>query len=470
METANESVYLGREGTGAAQILGSPINVWGQVFAQQRQKTNDAARARKEQAEMAKLRDKQVSDFESGISGKFKTYPWFAERVQQLVTERVRRPYKDVYEVTQDPQLAKKSIDEGMYEVMRIAERGNAIGEASKILKDQLSKDKYVDQKIANAYINDTLFPTDNPDDSDLENATAITSHPRIFNASAYLQDWSNKFKEQKVDIVGETYSSGLGLVRDKTTQTVKFVKGVNPDGSLIPGVSEETKDITLASNPNIGDRFLWDYVAKTRNLDERLDRKEIDQEFEKIRDNPPPEAIKYVRDKVEEGLLVSQKQETRFSSDRLGQFPSNASAAKGRAKTEDIIERDRIIQAVQTPFGAMGELDEARPETLQFAKQFIGGKFGGMPIEDVEVVKAGKKSAFDNTTKNYDRYVFKVTEGKVSGEANTTTREMDLTKGDYGFWNTLLNTTPGNKKIDIGDLTKQNETLKQGNGEFDNL
>lgn len=468
METANESVYLGREGTGAAQILGSPINVWGQVFAQQRQKTNDAAAARKQQIELTKWKDKQIKDWEQTKFDK----PWqmYAEQMKKE-TNDYQQTFRKLLDEGYDVSEAKRMTDDYRADIDRKISRTLNADAAYKDALVRMKQDPLIDDQWTSGYLNDKLVTAD-IDQADLDGGNKALTHPRSLNAIAAIDEAVKPIKNQlgfSNPNEQELKNSALGQYLVVNEGRARFGY-IDENGNTVLGVSDQLIDNVIDTEPRLVDRLLWQYVAEKKGLDQRLDADKIDEEFQKIALNPGKEETMYIRNAIKGRLNQLQQINERGKIQRMGQFPSNASAAKGRAKVEDVIERDRIIQAVQTPFGAMGELDEARPETLQFAKQFIGGKFGGMPIEDVEVVKAGKKSAFDNTTKNYDRYVFKVTEGKVSGEANTTTREMDLTKGDYGFWNTLLNTTPGNKKIDIGDLTKQNETLKQGNGEFDNL
>jgi hypothetical protein len=334
--------------------------------------------------------------------------------------------------------------------------------------QENLKRDPFYDEDYGVGILNDSLM-TEDPNQSDQETAKRVTEHPRVYNSDFALDNWSKGIKNSVSSSVGGMENSGLGIYRDVNTQEVKFHKGKDANGNYIAGVSDQMLDQALASDPRVGDRYLWEAVAKNNGLDQRIDRAEIDKKFLEIKDNPPKEYVQEVRRRAEAALLKNQVEKERFSAQRFGQNPSNKKSGSG-ATPDQIVERDTIIQALQTPFGSMGEQDEVRPETKQFVKQFIGGKFGGMPIEDVEIVRAGKPSDFDKSTKNYDRYVFKVTEGKTSGEANTTTRDIDLSSGDYAFWNTIMNTVPGNKKIDIGDLTKQNETQKQANGEFDNL
>lgn len=459
METANESVYLGREGTGAAQILGSPINVWGQVFAQQRQKANDEASARKQQAELVKWKDKQIKDWEQTKFDK----PWqmYAEQIQKDVND-YRQTFRELQGEGYDVSDAKRLTDQYRSDIERKIARTLNADAAYKDALSRLKQDPLMDTEWTSSYLNDKLV-TNDIDKADLDGGNKALSHPRSLNAIAAIDEAVKPIKNQlgfsnpnEEDIK----SSGLGQYLVVNEGRARFGY-VDQDGNTVLGVSDDLIDNVIDTEPRLVDRLLWQYVADKNGLDQRLDADKIDDEFQKIALTPDKDATMYIRNAIKGRLNQLQQINERGKIQRMGQFPSAASTGKAKQKEADIIERDRIIQAVQTPFGVMGELDEVRPEAQQFVKQFIGGKFGGMPIEDVEIVRAGKPSKFDKQTKNFDRYVFKVVEGKASGEANITTREVDLSKGDYGFWNTLLNTTPGNKKIDIGDLTKQNESQK---------
>jgi hypothetical protein len=468
METANESVYLGREDTGAAQILGSPINVWGQVFAQQRQKEKDEASARKQQFELVKWKDKQIKDWEQTKFDK----PWqmYAEQIQKDVND-YRQTFRQLQGDGYDVNDAKRMTDQYRSDIDRKIARTLNADAAYKDALTRLKQDKLIDADWTSGYLNDKLV-TSNIDEADLDGGNKALSHPRSLNAIAAIDESVVPIKNQlgfSNPNEQELKNSALGQYLVVNEGRARFGY-VDESGNTILGVSDDLVDNVFDTEPRLFDRLLWQYVAEKNGLDQRLDADKIDVEFEKIRLNPGNEATIYARKVIKDRLNQLQQINERGKIQRMGQFPSAANTAKTKQRESDIIERDKVLQIQQTPFGMAGELDEPTQESLQLSKQLIGGKFGNMPIEDVEIVKAGKKSSFDNTIKTYDRYLFKVTEGKVSGEANTTTREIDLTKGNYGFWNTLQNTVPGAKKIDIGDLTKQNESQKQKTDTYDDL
>lgn len=155
----------------------------------------------------------------------------------------------------------------------------------------------------------------------------------------------------------------------------------------------------------------------------------------------------------IEQTMVVKQKPVDLI----LGRRPSGGAKA---ITDEDLTFRNQINTTATQPFGSGSQLNTPSPQAQSVMNDMKGGTIGGMTILDVEAVKGGQPSEFDEQTKEYDRYVFKVKGGTRKGKPTETNMEINLTEPNYGTLHGIFNTSPNiQKRI---PLSKQVDFNKQ--------
>lgn len=261
---ANSTVYQGREGTGAAQILGDSINP---LLLMQQKKANDQrqqAIRQKQEAEAKAARDKRWSEL----------FEWNPDARWEPFDRQIKDATRDMMDW--QVQAAKGGIDPDSVEfrnqlrqrqdqINLIASKSNYLKQSYDEIKKTFSEDKkgYFNQDYYLEKLNDVYMdPNGNGHaimNIDVNNARAILDDPAGYNIESIAADFVDGLPEKLIEDY-EKKATGLGEYFDKESFKSKlYVKGEdgkikvdqngNPILNLSPEVMRAAMQNTLISN-----------------------------------------------------------------------------------------------------------------------------------------------------------------------------------------------------------------------------
>jgi hypothetical protein len=468
-------VYLGREGTGAAGVFQSPINVVGTLVQERRAKKkaeNDAAvLAQKQDAKDRTDLDKFYANIDKpGI---------FQREMAIMERDKIKQKGDQLF---MDPsmtiQKGRSTLFNDISEYNRRNARRSEIENAMKhnfaLSKDEGSNidTKFV-EAIQKSYMNRDV------DDMSAEDVAGITNHPRAYNAPLAITDIANDVKNQFLSQTdGDVRAGDFGLEWDQRTKKTRFL--TYPSGPRAGQIQDNVVKNVLEQDPNISRRLRWDIAAEQvlgqKDVDiDKLSPEQINavnERYDQIEFSNDPSVVLPIYDKVRKSLERLQQTETK---DDLN-FRGYSSAAA--TKKKNIPLRRTVIEEITSIF------DSGRPseEGLNAMQNLVGGKLAGYNVQDVEALLKGAKDEEYGTEylKRYDKDIREKFPAEIAetiikysprAKGKKTLRlrlrtgteygtplefpiDLDLTKpGVNRALNTILNTVPGAPKIGNEEL-----------------
>ncbi len=386
MATPGESVYLGREGTGEAQILGGPAKDPLAFYMAQRQA--QAANALKEQ-ELATKNDKQKNaEVLKLINRKYEDpgerfRAWSAARQNstnsQIFDLLQANPDADISELT--PMISALQ-GEHMKENAYAAEMNNVYNEKLKLLNDI----DHVDPVAAQAMLG-KIFNQQSPYDVDREKLDHIEQIPGLYNLNSMVASSVKDIKDQyNVQTPGELESTGLGQIMKLYGDKRRF------------GDIEKVMDFTLGGNDisdfgrqqkamggRIADNILYNIAAS--EVQDPNDEDQVMARFKQIQYDKAYN--QQIRDRLKPILQGLDQTERGVRVQNLGKFKQPSLKEQEYVSGRNTREND--LNLLIDPFQG-GKLSTASPEAKKAVGKLLGGSMGGKKIKKAEFKRGGYK------------------------------------------------------------------------------
>jgi len=435
MPVAQERVFQGREGTGAAQILGQAYDPLAAIrYNQQTQAVQDAAKA-KAAEEAKKKRDDKIALYLN--TDPEKTFQPFNDEVM-TDAEGHRRKLVELFNKGGDPtsagfQLYNKT---GWDKVNDKARQGNYVKDVITEQRKMIEEDEFLDAKFYNRMINDQYL---NPDgsgkklaDVDIEGIkNVVMSHPEGFLIDDYAAGFVDNLAENVFQYAKEKYL-GYGMeIKDIETK----IKGelFTPDENTLSGVKEDENGRPIINiTKTVKNSFLSNPIAKARIQKEAAERG-ISEDLV---------LEEYIRDKA------------KHEKDQTTTVRTIPEWYGGGGNKDYTMATKRLYNIGQLQNAFIDEEGYFTDTPTEEAQRIIGdisqnAKYGNDPINDAILVK-GTTVEGNNTymgisypnSKN-DRILFKVETGNRGGKPQYSIREIDLTDPAAGSrLNAIYNTS----------------------------
>lgn len=419
VNTPEGSVFLGREGTGAAQIFGNPYDVVGQ-FARNKahREAVDLALARQNQAS----RDKRINDLL--LTNPEKTFEPFNKEVINAA-EKHRSESVDMFNKGMNPvnnpgfeAWNKKQWDE----INDLARRGNFIKDQVTLKRNEVAKNPYLDQNMLNSAINDTYMDHEgNGKDIkgvDLDSINkVIENNPQAFKSNVYADDFLKNLGD-KVFNFNKIQRDAEGVTSQDVD--IKMKKGIyRPDPNAADGILRDPKtgNPVINATPEVVRGFMADPYAANWVHHEAA--------------NTGKSEKKVVEDVLEPKLDVERKQTMNFKYAPLNMRNEFGLKASDEPKaTRRLQNVDALVNAFTDKEGYVTDKpNEKAIETLGYLKN--NAKFGNADVIDAKFVKGNDESGsqvIDGVSvpnQPHDRIVLFTKQGQ---RGRTTPRDIDLT------------------------------------------
>lgn len=400
MKDPGSTVFLGREGTGAATIYRPSINPLAALLQERRlQRANELAQRRLQQRDDIEFQKWIQSSFDN----KYPIFqkPYFAEEYQKLRKfgntvynnrnqESIGRLFDEISRFNERKAKAQ-SIDEFKKQNDAIAAKDDAFN--NDFLKSQYRK----------------LWSKPIDDIDPVNDIGELINHPMAYLPEVGIGKVINKIDEQVIaQDVGKLRNSELGQYRIVTKQGARF--GYYDDrGNPVAGITNNLIDHVLRSDPRAHQTFRY-LAAKAdhygvdvldpilRTLD---DTPEILAKYqESYRFKTPsesPELMQRVRKQARAMLEQYQKQTEIDQVQTQGMFTESS---RNMATTDDYkYLNDHIIEPTLNPVNKKGEITVGAQNAVT---AYIGGFLGGSRVENARYfIGDGTKN-----TKKGDPYI----------------------------------------------------------------
>jgi hypothetical protein len=378
MASAGETVYDGRIGTGAAQIIRKEMSPFlAASMAQDNARANREIQQQKADQTALKDRNAQVEKYVNENIGK---PGWFQQ--EKSVNEynawrgmtkdySYKNPHLDYNTVANDTEMARGIVSG------RIAKRNEA-QEETETLRAMVNKptSKY-DSDWANAQANSYY-------DKDIDHVQRgeiinIANHPRAYDAQkgiiSSVKDVTNQYQSSTT---GQPTETAFGIQIEGVNKKVRFKTDAKGN------IANETVDYVLDSDPGIDQRIRWDIARDMAGVSDDThatpaQMQKIQGVYDKIKNSDDDSIVSQVRGKVRDTLSILQRVENKNT-----RKIQKSSAGSSKVTPVDLDDRKQTINNISNPFDGEGKITPQAQESLNRLK--TGKTLGGRPILSVEV------------------------------------------------------------------------------------
>lgn len=456
MAKPESTVYLGREGTGQAQIFGREGNPFRAIMHRQEVKAAQEAAARVAAANAKKERDKKM--FELLDVNPEETFQPFNQQVLDAAKAH-RSKIIGYFDKGGDPTDVNflLSNKQGWDQVNNIARKGKYVKDKISEVRDIIKNDPYMDAKYYNGKINDLYMDEygngKSLDEIDVQNIGSIMDDPGGFDRKKYAKDVMKDVKTNILNYIQQRKISEGLETRDTKVDIADFYEpdpndpsGIkrNPDGTPVINVTPAFKQAFLAN----------DYARRAFEQDAEelgLPVEDVIKQWIET-DGPKP--------KVDTNVNISR--DTEWYNDAIATARDGVSPKERPLYTRRWENINQAVNAFYNPDGTRRA--DPTPEAkvaLGYLKKNM--KMGGADVTDAVFVPAnntpGQTQIMGMTVNNSpnDRIVFKTEKGTRGWG-----KPMEINLADEGAGaelNSLFETakTEGNVNISYDKLLKLN-------------
>lgn len=421
MDTPESSVFLRREGTGAAQIFGHPYDV---VRALDQ---DEAGRQRKQAIQMAYAakqkadRDKKIKDLL--LTNPEKTFEPFNQQVLTLADDHRKSVEKLLNDGVQHDDIKLDIYNKkGWDQVNDVARRGNFIKGVVDSKRKEIDSNPYLDKDTLHSALSDTYMDHDGKG-HDIKKVDmqaidkVVENNPQAFKEGVYADNFLKNLGD-KVFNFNKIQRDAEGVT--STDVDTKMKKGIyQEDPTTVDGIRRDPKtgNPVINATPEVIRSFMSDRYAK--NYVEWRAGQQGKTEKDVIQDILTPKLD-----------LESKKTQSFKYSPQAYNFDEYGMKPKDQMKANKRLEN--VATLADTFVDDEGFLSDKPNENAMSILGYLKGnaKFGAADIQDAFPVKGTDEPGGQEVNgmyvenKPYDRIVFKTKQG-VKGSPKA--QEIDL-------------------------------------------
>lgn len=422
METPESTVFLRREGSGAAQVFGHPADV---LRALDQNEANKRRREDIQRADAYRLkqdRDKKVGELL--LTDPEKTFQPFNDQVLAAAAAH-RKSTLDVIE-----KNGPSTVDNAQFKIWNknkwndvnsIARKGNYLKDLVDAKRKEIDANPNLDKDMLHSALNDTYMdhagnghPIDKINIDDIN--AVIDRNPQAFKPSGYADDFLKNIKDTVFN-----YNKISRDADGTTTEDVdiKMKKSIyQPDENSVDGIKRDQKgNPIINATPEVirgfmADKYAKNYVDYTAQQTGRTQKEIIEDILE------PKVGVDKKR------TLSFKYSPSAFNYDSFGMHPRDAEKANQRLQN--------VATLADTFVDEEGYLSDKPSEKAKEILGYIKGnaKFGGADVVDAFPVKGTNDPGSQEVNgvavenKPYDRIVLKTKQGT---KGRIQTQEIDL-------------------------------------------
>lgn len=464
MATPESTVFLRREGTGAAQVFGHPADVLRALDQNEANKRRREDIARADQWRLKQDRDKKIGELL--LTDPEKTFQPFNDQVLAAAAAH-RKNTLDLVE-KQGPSMVDnpefKIWNKNKWnDVNSIARKGNFLKDLVDSKRKEIDANPNLDKDMLHSALNDTYMdhsgnghPIDKVNIDDINGV--IDRNPQAFKPSGYADDFLKNIKD-KVFNYNQIQRDAEGVT--STDTDIKMKEGIyRPDPNAVDGIQRDAKgNPIINATPEVirgfmADKYAKNYVNYTAEQTGRTPKEII-------------EDILVPKMGVDKKKTMSFKYSpTAFNFDAFGLHPRDAEKANRRLQN--------VSALADTFVDEEGYLSDKPTEK---AKEILGyikanAKFGGADIVDAFPVKGTEEAGSQEVNgvsvenKPYDRIVFKTKQGT---KGRIQIQEIDISdkKAATAELNSVFETAKTEGGFKIGYDVLRNIDEQRFNNEY---